>query len=148
MLSLCSLCSLTHFDCSINNNPIKTMTTLALIYAIQLCLGLPQWLSGKESTCQCRRHRFNPQVMKITWRNKWQPSIFAWEIPWTEEPGRLHSMGSQRVRQESATKQELQLCLQGIDKQDHQMAPFTHDFLFFHQSVCHSHCQYDLTMRF
>ena len=25
-------------------------------------------------------------------------SILAWEIPWTEEPGRLHSMGSQRVR--------------------------------------------------
>ena len=24
-------------------------------------------------------------------------SIFAWEIPWTEEPGRLQSMGSQRV---------------------------------------------------
>ena len=22
-------------------------------------------------------------------------SIFAWEIPWTEEPGRLQSMGSQ-----------------------------------------------------
>ena len=27
-----------------------------------------------------------------------QSSILAWEIPWTEEPGRLHSMGSQRVR--------------------------------------------------
>ena len=24
-------------------------------------------------------------------------SILAWKIPWTEEPGRLHSMGSQRV---------------------------------------------------
>ena len=24
--------------------------------------------------------------------------IFAWRIPWTEEPGRLQSMGSQRVR--------------------------------------------------
>ena len=27
-------------------------------------------------------------------------SILAWEIPWTEEPGRLQSMGSQRVRQD------------------------------------------------
>ena len=26
------------------------------------------------------------------------PSILAWEIPWTDEPGRLQSMGSQRVR--------------------------------------------------
>ena len=25
-------------------------------------------------------------------------SIFAWRIPWTEETGRLSSMGSQRVR--------------------------------------------------
>ena len=25
-------------------------------------------------------------------------STIAWEIPWTEEPGRLQSMGSQRVR--------------------------------------------------
>ena len=26
-------------------------------------------------------------------------SILAWEIPWTEEPGRLQSMGPQRVGQ-------------------------------------------------
>ena len=25
-------------------------------------------------------------------------SILAWEIPWTEKPGRVQSMGSQRVR--------------------------------------------------
>ena len=25
-------------------------------------------------------------------------SILAWEIPWTEETGRLQSMGSQRVK--------------------------------------------------
>ena len=25
-------------------------------------------------------------------------STLAWEIPWTEEPGRLQSMGLQRVR--------------------------------------------------
>jgi len=25
-------------------------------------------------------------------------SILAWEIPWTEEPGELQSMGSQRIR--------------------------------------------------
>ena len=27
-----------------------------------------------------------------------QSSILAWEIPWPEEPGRLQSIGSQRVR--------------------------------------------------
>ena len=25
-------------------------------------------------------------------------SVLAWRIPWTEEPGRLQSTGSQRVR--------------------------------------------------
>ena len=30
--------------------------------------------------------------------------ILAWRIPWTEEPGRLQSMGSQRVRPNGATK--------------------------------------------
>ena len=26
-----------------------------------------------------------------------QSNILAWKIPWTEEPGRLQSVGSQRV---------------------------------------------------
>ena len=30
-------------------------------------------------------------------------SILAWKIPWTEESGRLQSMGSQRVRHDWAT---------------------------------------------
>ena len=42
---------------------------------IVVCL-LPRWCSGKESTCQCKRHRrhgFNPWVGKIPWRRgKWQ----------------------------------------------------------------------------
>ena len=36
-----------------------------------ISVGLPWWLSIKESTCQCRRSRFNPWVGKIPWRNKW-----------------------------------------------------------------------------
>ena len=30
-------------------------------------------------------------------------STLAWRIPWREEPGRLQSMGSQRVRHDRAT---------------------------------------------
>ena len=30
-------------------------------------------------------------------------SILAWRIPWTEDPSRLQSMGSQRVRHDLAT---------------------------------------------
>ena len=39
--------------------------------------GLLGWLSGKESTYQCRRHRrcrFNPWVGKISWRRTQQPT--------------------------------------------------------------------------
>ena len=45
------------------------------------------------------RHRFNPWVERIAWREALATfsSIFAWKIPWTEEPGRLQSMGSHRV---------------------------------------------------
>ena len=32
-------------------------------------------------------------------------SVLIWEIPWTEEPDRLQSMVSQRVRHDLATKQ-------------------------------------------
>ena len=35
-------------------------------------------------------------------------SILAWEIPWTEEPGGLQSMGSQRVGHSLVTKQKQQ----------------------------------------
>ena len=33
-------------------------------------------------------------------------SILAWRIPWTEEPSGLQPMGSQRVRHDSAAKQQ------------------------------------------
>ena len=58
-------------------------------------MGLPRWLSGLESTCQCRRLGFDPWVRRITSRRKWQPhsSILAGRIPRTEEPGGLQSMG-------------------------------------------------------
>ena len=47
-------------------------------------------------------------------------SILAWEIPWTEKPGRLQSRGLQRVRHDSATKQEQ--CLNG-----NRSNPFTEE---------------------
>ena len=33
------------------------------------------------------------------WKREWQPTpvFLPGESPWAEEPGRLHSMGSQRV---------------------------------------------------
>ena len=46
-------------------------------------MGLPWWLSGKESICQCRRHGFDLWVGKIPWRREWQPTpvFLSWRIP-------------------------------------------------------------------
>ena len=36
---------------------------------------------------QCRRPAFDPWVGKSPWRREWQPTpVFAWRIPWIEEP--------------------------------------------------------------
>ena len=40
-------------------------------------------------------------------------SIVAWEIPWTEEPGGLRSMGSQGVRHDLAAEHTTLLSYQG-----------------------------------
>ena len=43
------------------------------------------------------------QVQSLLWEDPLEKemathsSMLAWKIPWTEEPGRLQSMGSQRV---------------------------------------------------
>ena len=45
------------------------------------------------------------QVRSLGWEDPLETkmathsSTLAWKIPWTEEPGGLQSMGSQRVRQ-------------------------------------------------
>ena len=36
--------------------------------------GLPWWLRQKSVCLQCGRPRFDPQVRKIPWRRKWQPT--------------------------------------------------------------------------
>ena len=49
--------------------------------------GFPWWLSGKESSCQCRRRGFNPWIGRIPWRRKWQPTpVFL--------PGKSHGQRS------------------------------------------------------
>ena len=40
----------------------KVMITSSLL------LGLPRCLCDKESTCQCKRHGFDPWVVNIPWR--------------------------------------------------------------------------------
>ena len=60
--------------------------------------GFPDGSDGKECL-QCGRPGFDPWVGKIPWRRAWQPTpvFLLGEFPWTEEPGGLQSMESQRI---------------------------------------------------
>ena len=55
---------------------------------------------GLKLNIQKTEYRFNPWVGNIPWRRAWQPTpVFLLGIlAWTEEPGRLQSMGSLGVR--------------------------------------------------
>ena len=66
----------------------------------------------KKIHLQCRRPGFDPWVGKIPWRRAWQPTpvFLPGESPWTEEPGGLQSMGSQRVRNDWVTKHSTAHC--------------------------------------
>ena len=65
---------------------------------LHLSYHFPGGSDGKESSCQCRRREFDHWVGKSPWRREWQPTCFlAWRIPGIEEPGRLQSVGLQRV---------------------------------------------------
>ena len=62
-------------------------------------LGLLWWLTVKNLP-----EMWETWIQSLGWEDPLEEgmathsSILAWEIPWTEEPGRLQSMGSQRVR--------------------------------------------------
>ena len=65
------------------------------------------WLSSKECACQEETQvqllgQENPLKKEMATHS----GILAQEIPWTEELGRLQSMGSQRVRHDLATKEQ------------------------------------------
>ena len=52
--------------------------------------GFPRWLSGKESACQAEDMGSIPgSEDPLEEGMATHSSILAWEIQWTEEPGRL-----------------------------------------------------------
>ena len=65
-------------------------------------IGLPRWVSGKESTCQCGKHRrcgFDPRVWKIPWRRRWQLTpVFL--------PGKSHGQGAWRATVHRVSKSQ------------------------------------------
>ena len=60
--------------------------------------GFPGGSDGKESAYSAGDLGLIPGL-GMTWRRVWQPTpvFLLGESPWTEEPGGLQSMGSQRV---------------------------------------------------
>ena len=77
---------------------------LSSLHAAQHHLGLPRWLSGKESSCQAGDMGSIPGSERSSGEgngNSLQYSCL--EIPWTEEPGWVQSMRLQRVRHNWAT---------------------------------------------
>ena len=69
-----------------------------------LLWGLPGWLSGKESTCRCRRCKrcgldpWSGRRNDLEKHMATHSSIVAWRIPWTEKPVWATVHRSQRVR--------------------------------------------------
>ena len=62
-----------------------------------LSISLHQWLSGKESAC----NNAETQAQSLSWDDLFEKEmathsrILSWEIPWTEKPGGLQSIGLQ-----------------------------------------------------
>ena len=79
----------------------QSQTRLSIWAPMITNMGFPAGTSGKEPTCQCRRHkrsRFYPWVGRIPWEDMTiHPSVLAWRIPWMEEPAGLQGIGLQRV---------------------------------------------------
>ena len=66
--------------------------------------GLPRWLRGKNLPTKQEM-----QVQSLGWDDS-PGETNGWEIPQTEEPGRLQSMVLQKVGQNLVTKQQQQMC--------------------------------------
>ena len=71
--------------------------------------GLPWWLNGKESTCNAGATGSTPGSGRSPGGGQGiRTSILAGEMPRTEDPGRLQSVGLQRAAQDLASKQQQQ----------------------------------------
>ena len=60
--------------------------------------------SGKESACQCKRHRFNPRVSKTPWSRKWQPILIFMEFSMNRRTWQATVHGVTRVGCDWATE--------------------------------------------
>ena len=65
-------------------------------------MDFPGGSDGKESACDVGDVGSIPGLGRSPGGGPWQPTpvFLTGESPWTEKPGRLQSMGLQRVRQD------------------------------------------------
>ena len=64
-------------DCIVHRSQRVGRDWVTFTFTFCLGMGFPGGASGKEPTCQCRkhrRHRFDPWVRNIPLRRKWQPT--------------------------------------------------------------------------
>ena len=66
-------------------------------------MGCRLW-GRTESDATEATYQQQQQYMKVEKAMAPHSSTLAWKIPWTEEPGRLQSMGSLRVGHDLATE--------------------------------------------
>ena len=59
--------------------------------------GLPWWFGDKESAIQEMQFQSLGQGNLLEKGMASHSSILAWEIPWTEEPDWIQSMGLQKI---------------------------------------------------
>ena len=91
----------------------KTVTNKYVKYVLQnIVLRLTEmWASLVAQRLKHLPAMRETQVWSPAWEDPLEKemaahsSILAWKIPWTEEPSRLRSMGSQRVGHDWATSQ-------------------------------------------
>ena len=83
---------------------ILLLWVLSLFFSISLgksLSGPPRWHTGKDSSCQCKRHKtlsWIPGLGRSSGVENGNPcSILAWKAPRTKEPGGPQSIGLQRV---------------------------------------------------
>ena len=71
---------------------------------MRLVIGFPWWFRWWKFVCNAGIPGSIPRLGRSPGEGMaTHSSILAWRIPWTEEPGRLQSMGLQRVRHDWET---------------------------------------------
>ena len=76
-----------------NNSPYyqRSGVRMVLDFSTVICEGRRQW----RNALQNRNNYPSSKILYLAMVT--HSSTLAWKIPWTEEPGRLQSMGSLRV---------------------------------------------------